>query len=84
MNDNDNFTGIRMLVKSRVRTYGYDVIELDVNHNLRNNNLKSTETNIRVNKKIIGEVMIAGISIRAIKEDDTRTIEEHWTEQFNK
>ena len=79
-----NFTGIRMVVKSRVRTYGYDVIEMDKSGTLRNNNLKASETNIRTNKNIIGEVMIAGISIRAIKSDDTRTIQEQWNTQFNK
>ena len=78
------FTGIRMMVKAEVNTHGYKVVEMNKQGVKRNTIIKSNETNIRVNKSIIGEVLISGICVKIIKDDDERSIDMIWTEQFNR
>jgi len=78
---NKNFTGIRLLIKARELTYGYDVLEYD-GKRFSKNNMKANETKIRVNKHIIGEIIVSEICIGFIKSDDTRYIKDIYDERF--
>jgi hypothetical protein len=81
--NNDNFTGVRLLVRAETKTYGYIVVEMNKEGRLYNNHVKSSETGIRVKKGIVGEVVISGIRIKSIKDSDFRPMQEIWAEQFN-
>ena len=55
--NNDNFTGVRLLVRAETGTHGYTVVEMNKEGKLYNNLVKSSETGIRVKKGIVGEVI---------------------------